>query len=258
MYKITVSSLALLGLAWACVPQTDPIPEEEIANERGDSAKTSGSCATPKGDTCGGKAKNGSCWCDELCAQYGDCCSDVGDTCGTNECTLGDDTTCGEGQTCNAILCKKLCPPGMSQNECCGPHYCADAPAPELCLADDACGPGRVCDHSECLSGCADGMICPAVCYGQCVDAPAPTMCGGFAGFPCPAGQECVDDPADDCDPANGGADCGGICIDAPPPAANSCQGHCGGPSEDKSCYCDDLCEGYGDCCSDFAELCGS
>jgi glycosyltransferase involved in cell wall biosynthesis len=33
-------------------------------------------------------------------------------------------------------------------------------------------------------------------------------MCGGLAGFPCPDGFECVDDPSDSCDPATGGADC--------------------------------------------------
>ncbi|MBA4142246.1 MAG: Kazal-type serine protease inhibitor domain protein [Nitrosospira sp.] len=38
-------------------------------------------------------------------------------------------------------------------------------------------------------------------------------MCGGIAGFPCPAGKTCVDDPSDDCDPARGGADCPGICV---------------------------------------------
>ncbi len=37
-------------------------------------------------------------------------------------------------------------------------------------------------------------------------------MCGGIAGFLCPEGQICVDDPSDSCDPANGGADCIGIC----------------------------------------------
>lgn len=37
--------------------------------------------------------------------------------------------------------------------------------------------------------------------------------CGGFAGFTCSGGLNCVDDPVDDCDPAAGGADCGGICI---------------------------------------------
>ncbi len=44
-------------------------------------------------------------------------------------------------------------------------------------------------------------------------------MCGGFAGFPCPDGLECVDDPSDDCDPERGGADCGGICVEPKPQA---------------------------------------
>ncbi|MBL8496634.1 Kazal-type serine protease inhibitor domain protein [Nitrosomonas sp. JL21] len=38
-------------------------------------------------------------------------------------------------------------------------------------------------------------------------------MCGGIAGFPCPDGMKCVDDPADDCDPAKNGADCAGMCV---------------------------------------------
>lgn len=38
-------------------------------------------------------------------------------------------------------------------------------------------------------------------------------FCGGIAGFPCSEGFVCVDDPSDDCDPNNGGADCGGICL---------------------------------------------
>lgn len=45
-------------------------------------------------------------------------------------------------------------------------------------------------------------------------------MCGGIAGFQCPVGQICVDDPNDGCDPANGGFDCSGICsyeIKSPP-----------------------------------------
>jgi hypothetical protein len=38
-------------------------------------------------------------------------------------------------------------------------------------------------------------------------------FCGGIAGIRCPAGQICVDNPNDSCDPNNGGADCGGICV---------------------------------------------
>ena len=37
-------------------------------------------------------------------------------------------------------------------------------------------------------------------------------FCGGFGGIQCPDGFVCVDDPDDGCDPANGGADCGGVC----------------------------------------------
>ena len=42
-------------------------------------------------------------------------------------------------------------------------------------------------------------------------------FCGGIAGITCPRGLRCVDDPRDSCDPKNGGADCGGICV---PPAS--------------------------------------
>jgi hypothetical protein len=38
--------------------------------------------------------------------------------------------------------------------------------------------------------------------------------CGGFLGTPCPAGLACVDKPGDLCDPAEGGIDCPGICLD--------------------------------------------
>ncbi|MCW5597959.1 MAG: Kazal-type serine protease inhibitor domain protein [Nitrosomonas sp.] len=38
-------------------------------------------------------------------------------------------------------------------------------------------------------------------------------MCGGIAGFPCPEGMKCVDDPSDNCDPTKGDADCAGMCV---------------------------------------------
>ena len=96
----------------------------------------------------------------------------------------------------------------------------------------------------------------------ECKDGPK--MCGGFAGFPCPEGERCVDDPSDDCfvcedidddcDPAAGGADCSGICEPIP---GNSCEGSCGGTSADGTCWCDDLCANYGDCCGDATFYCG-
>jgi hypothetical protein len=39
-------------------------------------------------------------------------------------------------------------------------------------------------------------------------------FCGGIAGIQCKNPNEiCIDDPNDNCDPNNGGADCGGICV---------------------------------------------
>jgi hypothetical protein len=65
--------------------------------------------------------------------------------------------------------------------------------APNLCAAV-TCPTGSDCD--------------PAT--GKCT--PGPIRCGGIAGISCPGIGKCVDDPNDGCDPAKGGADCGGIC----------------------------------------------
>ena len=65
--------------------------------------------------------------------------------------------------------------------------------------------------HQAATSSCAveaQAYVCEGVgtvVYGG--------FCGGIAGFPCPEGYQCVDDPRDSCDPNAGGADCGGICV---------------------------------------------
>lgn len=71
------------------------------------------------------------------------------------------------------------------------------------------------------VNPCA-AVLCPApsrcdVVDGQAVcspiePAPSGPFCGGFAGIECPGAGTCQDDPGDDCDPARGGADCGGLC----------------------------------------------
>eukprot|EP01084_Bolivina_argentea_P183933 317333_1 len=47
--------------------------------------------------------------------------------------------------------------------------------------------------------------------------------CGGKAGLTCPTDYECIDDPTDDCDPNKGGAHCGGICNPTPDPDGDVC-----------------------------------
>jgi hypothetical protein len=79
------------------------------------------------------------------------------------------------------------------------------------------CEVPATCDGTE----CAEGQHCELTPV-TCIQAPCPAIpecvpdeeitCGGFGGFPCPDNLRCIDDPSDDCDPNNGGADCGGVC----------------------------------------------
>ena len=64
--------------------------------------------------------------------------------------------------------------------------------------------------------------------------------CGGFAGLQCGGGEECVDDPSDSCDPAQGGRDCSGVCK----PATLKACGGIGGLScgENEECVLDAEC----------------
>ncbi len=53
--------------------------------------------------------------------------------------------------------------------------------------------------------------------------------CGGIAGSACPAGEQCVDVPNDDCDPRQGGGDCPGIC-ESVAPSQCAGDGDCSAP----------------------------
>ncbi|KAK4226027.1 hypothetical protein QBC38DRAFT_481606 [Podospora fimiseda] len=72
------------------------------------------------------------------------------------------------------------------------------------------CPKGQYCVDDPRVEGC--GMACDRP--GICVTPADSEFCGGFAGFACKDPNKlCIDDPRDDCDPRNGGADCGGICV---------------------------------------------
>lgn len=68
--------------------------------------------------------------------------------------------------------------------------FCNSAPTPyKKCLNDDQCGASQTCDLNVCLPCDApDGMVCPAVCVGQCVDA-KPKLCLSDAS--CASGEYC-------------------------------------------------------------------
>jgi len=156
-------------------------------------------------------------------------------------CHDGEDLFCGTKSGAGNCWCDAAC---VGFGDCCADYQ-------PTCVDDDTCGPvlcELYCEHGfdRDDNGCE---IC------SCADAP-PTACGGFANLPCPDGQICVDFPDDGCDPQTGGADCGGICVDEPAPT-NTCENLCGGPAEDGTCYCDEACTFYGDCCDDYADFCG-
>lgn len=114
-----------------------------------------------------------------------------------------------------------------SGKSCPGQESCPNCPGkPDICVPKGSSCPRPACPAVVTCGGIA-GTQCPS--GSTCVDDPnddcdpenggadcggicQPSACGGFAGTQCPKGSTCVDDPSDDCDPKAGGADCAGFC----------------------------------------------
>jgi hypothetical protein len=131
--------------------------------------------------TCGGFAGT-------PCPENLKCVDDPSDDCDPNN----------GGADCGGVcLCldNVLCIKGSRFDS--SPDVCACVPDP----TQDPCAAVRCAAGTHCE---ADGDAASCVADGR--------FCGGIAGIECPGGGKCVDDPSDDCDPNNGGADCGGVC----------------------------------------------
>jgi hypothetical protein len=155
-----------------------------------------------------------------------------------------DNADCDSSEECGPKMCLMWCAAG--DPFCCGPSTCQPKNPPPL---GACCDPfSKPANGIEGVWCCNDGswqydigsgnqtMSCSA--HGGAGDVCAPKQCGGFAGLPCGANEECIDDPSDSCDPKNGGADCGGICV----PAATPC-----GPS---TCAAGEV------CCNPLSGIC--
>ena len=92
----------------------------------------------------------------------------------------------------------------------CASEICASEPLASLCLWRDAFACYRDARCQVQATGYCGWTLTASLA--ACLTGVGET-CAGFAGKACAAGDWCLDDPNDDCDPANGGADCGGVCV---------------------------------------------
>jgi len=149
-------------------------------------------------------------------------------------CSAGEPSSPGEGavgQSESDLRVRRLCagPIGLA---CRANQYCTGfevgqcpnkavygvcTPRPDVCTdqSSPVCGCDGVTYGNSCFAAAAGVAVAKK---GAC--RPEPAFCGGIAGIPCPDGQQCIDDPNDDCDPKNGGADCSGICVTRTNPCA--------------------------------------
>ena len=156
----TISILAVLICALAACGTDDSADRSDSADIADRSpAEVEDSLAASCVDHCGAKSA-GDCWCDDLCADIGDCCSDVG------VCTTPDAVQCG----------------GAAGIECPFLFTCIDDP-------DDDCAAGEGLDCAGvCAPSCAGlaGTPCPDGL--ECDKPPACADCPGVCRQPSSAG----------------------------------------------------------------------
>jgi hypothetical protein len=112
--------------------------------------------------SCGSEAPGGGCFCDEICAEFGDCCGDKVAHCGGpgSDAVVACEEDACEGATVDAsFICRR--PDGRFANSaCCGLDRCDDADLEDLSNGNQAC------------RDTASGQFIPMVCCAQrCGDA---------------------------------------------------------------------------------------
>jgi hypothetical protein len=115
-HALLLSSFVSLFVVACDAPGPDDrfAADDEARTPLGKADHVEGSCAAidADGPACGGPAPVGNCWCDDACAQYGDCCSDAFEVCGEGEpppepavSQCLSDAQCDDGLTCAGGVC---------------------------------------------------------------------------------------------------------------------------------------------------------
>ena len=122
------------------------------------------------------------------------------------------DQACGSDAVCQSTSGSYSCMPKCPANS---PAYqCINDQASAYCS-----GTGAIVQVTMCST---NGMACNST-TGQCAAPTQPAanenqLCGGIDGVKCATGLTCIDDPDDTCDPAKGGRDCSGTCLNTQSP----------------------------------------
>lgn len=163
-------------------------------------------------------------------------------------------------------------PPGGPSGTTCGWGFPECAPD-ETCFIEPGCVPQFPddCQTGVCIPAPSAACVDPQTdCGGEFCDMlPGGCMCESPL-YQCGGDATCVPYP-EPCGPFGEGA-CGcdgetymstcharmaNVSTEHPGACADSCApDDCGGQSSTGSCYCDEVCDQYGDCCDNVADFC--
>mmetsp|Transcript_37616 Transcript_37616/g.65271 ORF Transcript_37616/g.65271 Transcript_37616/m.65271 type:complete len:632 (-) Transcript_37616:339-2234(-) len=109
---------------------------------------------------CGTQDVTGSCWCDSLCVDYGDCCQDACEFCGYGEgCSTNSascEGACGGQDATGSCWCDSMC---ADYGDCCEDacEHCGigeDCSTATAAPSGSCAAEGETCsDHSDCCDG---------------------------------------------------------------------------------------------------------